>query len=379
VIHLINNDIINKPIKPYDEEVINFLDDFSKSLLADQLCKQYPDILSFAFWIRKRNIQNLAKKYDLKDRIGWGIAFHITPSNVAMNFIFSYILGLLSGNSNIVRIPSKHFPQIDIILQILKKVLNNYPKISQMSMFISYEKNDVITTDLSNMANIRVVWGGDKTIFNVKKLSTKPRLQDIVFADRYSISVIDSKNLKDYDALAKKFFNDTYLMDQNGCSSPHMILWLNNDKNKIKKFYEALYKVAKKNYKLEYIMAMDKFNQSCIDAVSLNNIQLTKYENFLYIITLNHIEKQVDSLRGKSGYFYEYFLNSLDDLKDIINDKFQTITYFGLERDDIKDIIFKYNLLGVDRIVPVGSAFDFDTIWDGYDIIYNMSRKIKVI
>ena len=34
------------------------------------------------------------------------------------------------------------------------------------------------------------------------------------------------------------------------------------------------------------------------------------------------------------------------------------------------------NFSGIDRIVPVGRAFDIGPIWDGYDIIYSLSRIV---
>jgi len=374
--YILNNNVINKPITPYNEIVIEFLEEFSKKLKVHPLSKLYPDILTLSFWCRKRNI--LKYKKEVNNKIGWGISFHITPSNVPINFAFSYIFALLSGNSAIVRLPSKHFAQVDIILDVLKKLFIKYPLISNMSCFIQYERDDNITTYFSNLSQIRVIWGGDESIANIKKLPTKPKLIDIVFADRYSISIMDSDKLTDFSNLAKKFYNDTYLMDQNGCSSPHFIFWLNNNKDNINKFYLALKNVVKKEYNLEYIMSMDKFNQICLDSLNLD-IEFIKYDNYIYVVTLHSLPKKITNLRGKSGYFYQYFINDLDEIKDIINEKFQTLTYYGIDKNELKNFIFENNLLGIDRIVPVGMAFEMDIIWDGYDLIETMTRKIKVI
>ena len=40
--------------------------------------------------------------------VGRGIALHIPPSNVPMNFAFTMAIGLLSGCENIIRIPQKN-------------------------------------------------------------------------------------------------------------------------------------------------------------------------------------------------------------------------------------------------------------------------------
>ena len=84
----------------------------------------FQDLVAFAFWIRKKNILKLSDHYVLKDRmVGYGLALHISPSNVPMNFAYSLVFGLLSGNNNILRLPSKKFNQTNILCNIIKKIL----------------------------------------------------------------------------------------------------------------------------------------------------------------------------------------------------------------------------------------------------------------
>ena len=56
----------------------------------------------------------------------------------------------------------------------------------------------------------------------------------------------------------------------------------------------------------------------------------------------------------------------------------QTITYFGFKKNDLKFFVLKNNLLGIDRIVPIGNALDIKIIWDGYDVIQSLSRIITI-
>ena len=98
---------------PFSNEVCNFLGDLSVKLNNSQLSKKYPDIKTLAFWCRKKNILNLQKKLQTNEsRLGLGLIFHITPSNIPTNFAYSLIFGLLTGNSNIVKFPSKKFEKI---------------------------------------------------------------------------------------------------------------------------------------------------------------------------------------------------------------------------------------------------------------------------
>ena len=39
----------------------------------------------------------------------------------------------------------------------------------------------------------------------------------------------------------KKFYNDTYLVDQNACSSPHLIVWIGHENKNLKKGFGMIY------------------------------------------------------------------------------------------------------------------------------------------
>ena len=77
---------------------------------------------------KRQAVLSYAKEYkDAAKRLGRGIVFHIAPSNVPVNFAFSLAAGLLAGNKNIVRIPSKDFPQVRIICTEINNLLSEYP------------------------------------------------------------------------------------------------------------------------------------------------------------------------------------------------------------------------------------------------------------
>ena len=103
------------------------------SLVNREVCaiNGVSDVLSFAFWCRKGNIQKLKEQWggEGEHRLGKGVVFHIAPSNVPVNFAFSYLFSLFAGNANIVRVPSKPFAQILLIANAIKEELNNFPEI----------------------------------------------------------------------------------------------------------------------------------------------------------------------------------------------------------------------------------------------------------
>ena len=86
----------------------------------------------------------------------------------------------------------------------------------------------------------------------------------------------------------------------------------------------------------------------------------------------------IENLRGRFGLFYECDLKNFDDLKNIVNEKFQTLTYFGFDKNFLAEFVVKNNLHGIDRIVKIGRALDIGIFWDGYDLINQMSRTVFV-
>ena len=91
------------PVKePFDDGVMDFLDELSLVLRSQPQIRQYPELASFAFWIRKGSLYRMKRQYGKQEgvmRLGRGLAFHIAPYNVPVNFAYSLAAGLLAGKT----------------------------------------------------------------------------------------------------------------------------------------------------------------------------------------------------------------------------------------------------------------------------------------
>tara|TARA_Y100000310_G_scaffold257404_2_gene265453 strand:- start:162 stop:1361 length:1200 start_codon:yes stop_codon:yes gene_type:complete len=380
-----------RPITPFNSLTCEFLNELSQSLIKDKFAQKFSDVISFAFWCRKANINIIKKKLIGSElRLGLGLVFHVTPSNVPVNFAFSFAFGLLTGNANLVKLPSKNFPQINIIC---KKITYNFNKkkfkiIKKMNSLLQYDsQNDEITKEFSCKADGRIIWGGDETIKKIKKFETKNRVIDISFGDKYSFCVIDSTSVNKISniklkKLIEQFYNDTYIMDQNACSSPHLIIWLGSNKNITKaknKFWDELIKYVKLKYVLDEINVIDKFEQLCSDAIELDYIdQFHLNENLIYRIKIKKLPKNFEKLKGKFGYFYEYNSKDINCCAELVNSKFQTLVYYGVSQNKLSNFVLTNRLKGIDRIVPVGQALDIGFVWDGYNLDKSLTRIIDL-
>lgn len=366
---------------PFHDNAVEFLQALSKKLLQ---YRDFPDIVTFGFYIRKSNILKLKEKYiNEVTRIGKGLIFHISPSNVPINFAYSFLFGLLSGNSNIIKVSSKEYEQVNIICNEINILFQEeqFSLIKKTNVFIRYTNIDEVTEYISSISDGRIIWGGDETIKHIRKFPLKVRGIDISFADRYSVCILGSDEVCSADEsqlkrLADNFYNDAFLFDQNACSSPQVVFWYGNNVEKAKNIFWNSVRKAASRYDLAPVKIVDKYTNMLHNIVDYDNFKAVLYGNEIYCL---EIDKYYDNLLGRFGLFYEITLDSMEKIVSTIRDKCQTITYFGVDKTLILNTILNNNVFGVDRIVPVGMALDIGIIWDGYDIVNSLTRIIDVV
>jgi len=185
--------------------------------------------------------------------------------------------------------------------------------------------------------------------------------------------------------IAKNFFNDTYLVDQAACSSPILINWIGQKKEIAKKkFWDAIYLYLKK---IKY----DKFfsDYSSIDKEVVSSIFFAQKKNYvktyinffnlINIVELKKVPKDINLYKGKFGLFYQINLNRLSDITKFIDRGCQTITYLGLDKNELYKLIKNKNLNGIDRFVNIGSSLEMNFIWDGIDLRESLTRNITIL
>jgi len=381
-----------KPLVPFDSIVIEFFSAVSQDLMKTRDSKIYPDVMTFAFFCRKGNLSKLAETYKgrIENRVGRGLLFHIAPSNVPINFAYSLISGLLAGNANIVKASSKDFIQTRMVCQAFKRILDQeqFEKLKPFINVVMYDRSrQALTEYFSSICNCRVIWGGDKTIEAIRGVIIPPRTFDITFADRYSLAVISSdavlrieSNEKAQKTLAQNFYNDTYLFDQNACSSPHLIYWIGDDKS-IRKaqniFWSAVYEYVKERYQVEAEIAVDKVLAAERTALAIKGSKLVDTpDNRIVRIDIPKLIREIPDLREAGGFFQEYKDKDLKALVPIVDEKYQTLAYYGLNPEKIRSFVIFNGLPGIDKIVPFGHTADWMFDWDGYDLITTMSRIV---
>lgn len=377
-------------LSPFHPDVLVFVQALSKRLIK---LRQYPELVALGYWLRKANISRIQELWNESNRGQFvkprGTVFHLAPSNVDTIFVYSWMLSLLAGNRNIIRVSSKEQPQTNELLSIMIRMMEEpeYKTVAERTVLLTYPHNDRMTAYISEYCHSRVVWGGDDTVQAIRKIPLAPMANELVFPDRFSLAILDAEsvislNEAERNNLLRQFYNDSYWFDQMACSSPKLVIWTGTDE-KVKEaqylFWSDFEKVIeKKNYELMSAVQVQKFATSLWLGADK---EATKVEQGIYYSRVAFDKVPIDARERHcgGGLFYEYKANDLLEVSSFIVDKDQTLAYFGYERADLIDFASKIATRGIDRIVPIGQALNFDGIWDGQSFLESFTRKVVIL
>jgi len=396
--NIINENFLSqKPLPSFYSLSIEFLSVLSKNILKTKEIKGYPELVALAHWLRKSNIVTIADSFkkevsDSEIIVPRGIAFHIAPSNVDSIFLYSWALSLLVGNINIVRVSQNINPQLELLFSAIREVLKDerMESIAQRNILLTYPREETINRFISLRSDIRVLWGGDETVNNIRLLQTKPVTKDISFADKFSYSAIKSSvyNTLNYECKAKLancFYNDAYWFDQMACSSPRFILFTGlqeENEHASASFRQFLESELKRKAKSDTIdIAMEKLVYM-YESISKTHASVKPALPNTGKPAILRVDKAgINEFREScgGGFFFECFINDLTDLALLVSRKDQTLTYFGFDKKELNEFVIKVNGAGIDRIVPVGQALNFAPVWDGYSLLNELSKRVHII
>lgn len=361
----------------FDPGRLAFCRDLSGALLRHPMARQHPELVALGFWLRDSHLKQLEQRSDAGSpgvvRRALGLVMHFAPANVDTLFVYSWVCSLLMGNSNVVRLSSQSTDVTDILLALLNELFARpeYQSIKKQNAFVTFPHDDPAASFLSLRADARIIWGGDEAVQAIRRLPCKPRCRDIPFADRYSAAVIDGDHLSaaDLSTLAERLWRDIQSYSQMACSSPRILFWLGSTANR-----EALWSAvgaladretwpsARQNEHLVVAQWLQATG-ACDAPVRLGSFNILPLSGAIPE-ALNHHPGQ--------GLCY---LVEIDDLKEltVLDSRCQTLGYWGIERERLLNLMNTAPIRGMERVVPVGTALDFSTWWDGMDLFAHLS------
>lgn len=378
-------------LAPFDDLLVDYVAEFSRRL--GRSARGYAEIQALAFWMRRAELVRMRDEFaalatDRTMLMPRGIVFHIPPSNVDTIFIYSWLLALLCGNRNVVRLSSRSTEQTDLILGVIQELAHDprFHTVTRSTAMLTYGHDDAITGVLSAAADLRVIWGGDGTVEAIRRSPLAPHASDLTFPDRVSLAVLDAAAIASLDdpgldELAERFYNDAYWFNQLGCSSPRTVVWVGDDERAAAaetRFFKAVHAVARrKGLVVEAGTAIAKLTHGYSAAITERVSRVRGFGNEVLVVDTERLSPLPADFVG-AGTFHSARVDALVDVAAIVTRRHQTLSHEGFSTERLVEFVDVLRGRGIDRLVPIGEALTFNRYWDGNDLFQSFTRRVYV-
>jgi len=372
---------------PFTDQTMDFLNSVSRRLFA--VARTEPALAPLAFFLRRANLHALAER--ARARAGeravlvpQGVVFHVPPTNVDTLFLYTLGISMLAGNANIVRISPNAGPATARVLEHLIAALAEAPDAGAGLTILRFGHEDDVLDLCSSFADVRMVWGGDAAIRSIRRSPLLPRAKELAFPDRVSLAAVDAPSWVSADAdtrrvLVEGLYNDVYWFDQMACSSPAQLVLIGDP--------AAAGQAAVEIFTALGTMADDRYAQ--VDGQAINKMvslvsgldsvlsRFTWVSNSLVTVEADGLDAAV-GFRPGGGFLSVQRVEVLTDIVPQLTRRVQTLSTFGFGRAALTEFATAANGRGVDRIVEIGHALDFDAVWDGKDLVAECLRLVTI-
>lgn len=378
---------VGPAVVPFDESTIAFLDRLSRSLF--QISRSEPAIAPLAFFLRRANTSLIADRARRRVPEGayavpQGTVFHVPPTNVDTLFLYTLAISMLAGNANVVRISPNAGPGTERVLNLLLEQLDSDPVLASRLTIVRFGRDAAALEACSSRADVRMVWGGDGAIHAIRQSPLSAAAKELTFPDRISLAAVAAagwldSSVEERDAAIEGLYNDVYWFDQMACSSPAQIVLVGN---------EDAVREARHDIAARLDRAAER-RYGAVDGQSINKMvalvsgldnglgHFDWISNNLVVVDADDLASAVQ-FRPGGGFLSAQRLTSLTELVPQLTRRVQTLSVFGFSRSELVEVVRVANGRGIDRIVPVGSALDFDAVWDGKDLLLESLRFVTV-
>jgi hypothetical protein len=378
-----------RALLPFSEPVLRFAAELGRALRQDRAARAFPEIVALGYWLRPGNLAVLRQRFENAHpdavRLPRGVALHIAPSNVDTIFVYSLLVSMLAGNVNVVRLSSRAGDQADALMTLLRATLAQADSaVRERLAIVRYDHDAAITDALSARVALRIIWGGDRTVALIRASPIGPGAVDLAFPDKMSLAAIDAAawlGAEDRDGIARRFANDGLWFGQMACSSPRSLVWRGDAETVAAAsadFWprvEAAVRGGPFDWADAHATAKLVAEQDL--AIGSQVTILPGRSNRVRVVRGEVAEVNVPTGAG-NGFFREAQVERLAELLAVAAPHWQTIATFGIDRADWAAALADGVPQGIARIVPIGTALDFDVVWDGRDLLTEMTRLVSL-
>ncbi len=384
--------------------IIQLLAQAGKTILTDKSINTLEGITYISLWLRQDrlhkmcqlNYQNnldFAEKFTAVDQDLYfraqprGIICHWVASNIPTLAFFSLVMGWLSKNASILKIPPQNKFLILRLIQHVQqtKIAYNHhlyrgEDLTKSLAIVSFQGNNPsCNQQFSRVADCKVIWGGADAVSAITALPQKEHCEIITLGPKYSFGVFDTAfiNSRYFETALQKTALDIALFNQVACSSPHVLFFepskfsLPEIGFKLQKCFETL--PAKLLHQpLPPDTTLKIINTRAFYALDLNKNLITA-SDLSWTILMNKLTTLEEPIHGKT-IFIKQVKNIINDVLPLVTRKIQAVILGIKDKRKKHQFIETATYKGVDRLVSPGQIHEFGLPWDGILVINRLVR-----
>ncbi len=384
-------------LPPFAPEILAFLGELHRRLGTHAAARHRPDLQALAFWLRPAALTRLARDFLAGLPAGTlavprGLVLHVPPANVDTQFVYSWVPALLAGNRNLIRLSERGTgPATQVLLEILGGLLASpdAAALAAATAFVHYPRDDAVTAALSQAADARMLWGGDATVSSLRALPARPHTVDLTFPDRVSWAALATGpylalSPEQRQSVADAFCNDLFWFNQQACASPRLLLWCGKAgtaDDAAADFHPRVAAQAATRFPEPGPAArLDRLAGWHRAVLDLPVARVDHHGDRLTVIrlaTLAPADRDTLTATG-TGVLLEAEVDTLTDGLPLVTRRVQTLAHFGFGPETLAGFARALNGRGIDRLVPLGQALSFTTVWDGTDLMRALTRLVTI-
>ena len=378
---------------PFAEARLETLARLSAGLLADPVLRQDPASVSVAYWLRRAQLARLAEEFTRRAatetdvlRVPVGRVLHLAPSNVDTLFIYSWALAYLCGNASIVRLSQDRGVVVEALLGVIRAVAADDAELRRVQPV-----RDLRARRRGDRGALRLVRApghlgrrrgrGRDPPAAASAARQRAGVREQVFVRRDRRGALPRRRTDDERArVASGFFNDLFWFDQMACSSPHVVFWVGPAdvaEASARAFEVALQaEVGRRRFDPPVSSAVHRRTYAFGLAASADVRVVLEHRGFVGVHVRDRAALDKEICGG--GLFRHVPVATLAEVLPFVDEGDQTVTHWGFEAGALREFAAGAGARGLDRVVPIGEALAFDVVWDGFHLIDDVLRRVRV-
>ncbi len=382
------------------DDIIDFFGELSRQWGSSGMLKKYPYLKNISDFLDKKKLArsldialhgsrlSLDKLIDLGDD---KLLFHAQPRGITAHWIagntpvlglFSIFSALLTKNVCLVKAPRGAYEDLIYFLDAMNEV--ETPAISgrdfghSVAVFLADAEDRSSHEALSEIADVRIAWGGYEAIDAIVGLKKKMFCEDIIFGPKYSYAAIDKESLlKHGHALAGRLSVDISVFDQSACSSPHIVFAQEAKEGDAAAFAEMLSLELERASRL-FMPKGPVGSETAAAIVGARNKYALKGKVFKSkgtewtVIYTN--EPGLGERVGSRVVFVKP-IKDFNELKDF-NDRQKQTLGLGFTAENKLKYVDALTVKGIDRCPELGYLTFYESPWDGMFLFDRLVRWV---